>query len=869
MKEGGSVMVGENISHYKILEKLGEGGMGVVYKARDTDLDRDVALKFLPAGSTPKEKNKHRFRQEARAAARLNHPNICGIHSINEYEGRQFIEMEFIEGKTLRRVMDESGGLEQKQVRKYARQIAEALYAAHSENIIHRDIKPENIMVDKDDRIKVMDFGLAKLKGVQNYTKSGSTVGTVTYMSPEQMQSEEIDFRSDIFSFGVVLYEMLSGAHPFQAEYQQALMFKILNEDPDPPSAIRDDIPADLEHIAMHCLQKDRDKRYGSANDITKELLGETDKSSRFGTGPEPKRLLSSGKQFLQSNVVWTLTAGVVILLLAFLWYYPNTPEVETSGNLPVEKNIVVLPPENLSPQRISQSFSDGLMEIITSKISQMNQNQSSFWVVPSSEVRSESITTVKEAASISVVNLAISPTLQYFGDNLLLTLNLIDVKTNRQLRSIDIETEQGDYTNLSDLLVRNLARLLDVNIENRNLDRLAETGTKSGSVYQLYIEGTGHLSRYQDAESLDKAISIFRDIITEDPGFTEATAALAEAYWRKFELTRNSKWTEEALAYGRQAINSSERPVPEAWITMALIYNGMGEYEKALEMLDKLEGPEQTGYQAFLEKAKANEKLGNTEKAEELYKKAIGRKDRYWAGYNNLGKFYYSSGRLKEAIEAFEKVTELAPENVRGYNNLAAVYYNLGKYEQFFSTSNKSLTIKPTYAAYTNMGLYYYYITKNYEDAIRMYEKALEYQKTDYRVWGALGYAYHWSGKDTAKVTEYMTEAIELARKELEVNPNDNEVISQLAGYHEVLGNDDECRDFLQQLTSLEDPDQYTRISIIDLYERLGNRDAAIKWAEKSVKEGYSLKLLNSLEDIDSLLRDPRMQKLMEKQAQ
>ena len=210
-------MVGENISHYKILEKLGEGGMGVVYKARDTNLDRDVALKFLPSGSAPKEKDKLRFQQEARAAAQLNHPNICGIHAINEYEGRQFIEMEYIEGQTLRQVLKEQDRLGLDKVREYALEIAEALSAAHRKNIIHRDIKPENIMVDKNGRIKVMDFGLAKLKGVPHYTKTGSTVGTVTYMSPEQMQSEEIDPRSDIFSFGVVLYEMLSGTHPFHA----------------------------------------------------------------------------------------------------------------------------------------------------------------------------------------------------------------------------------------------------------------------------------------------------------------------------------------------------------------------------------------------------------------------------------------------------------------------------------------------------------------------------------------------------------------------------------------------------------------------------------------------------------------------------
>jgi len=220
-------------SHYKIIEKLGEGGMGVVYKAQDNKLDRTVALKFLPSHLTKSDEDKQRFIREAKAAAALNHPHICTIHAVDEYDGSQFIVMEYVDGVTLRQkseVRDQTSvsskpgnwNLELGTVVDYALQIAEALSEAHDKGIVHRDIKPENIMVDSKDRIKVMDFGLAKLKGAGNLTKSGSTVGTMAYMSPEQIQGDEIDHRSDIFSFGIVLYEMLTGKTPFRGEHEAA-----------------------------------------------------------------------------------------------------------------------------------------------------------------------------------------------------------------------------------------------------------------------------------------------------------------------------------------------------------------------------------------------------------------------------------------------------------------------------------------------------------------------------------------------------------------------------------------------------------------------------------------------------------------------
>lgn len=260
-------MIGQTISHYKILEKLGEGGMGIVYKAQDTKLNREVALKFLPQ----RVGDKARFLQEAQAAAALNHPNICTIYGIEEADDHHFIEMEYIDGETLRQKF-EAAQLRIADVVSYALQIAEALQEAHGKGIVHRDIKADNVMVNSKDQIKVMDFGLARLKGTLKLTRMSSTVGTLGYMAPEQVQGGEVDARSDIFSLGVLMFEMLTGRLPFRGEHEAAMIYSILNEEPEPVSKQRDDVPQELAHIINRTLEKDPSDRYQSVTEIIGEL---------------------------------------------------------------------------------------------------------------------------------------------------------------------------------------------------------------------------------------------------------------------------------------------------------------------------------------------------------------------------------------------------------------------------------------------------------------------------------------------------------------------------------------------------------------------------------------------------------------------
>ena len=290
-------MIGETILHYKILEKLGEGGMGEVYKAQDTKLDRFVALKFLPSQLTATEDEKARFIQEAKAASAMNHPNVCTIYSIEEYNGQLFIAMEFVEGKTLK---DKKDSLSEKQILEIGIQVAEGLAAAHEKGIVHRDIKPENIMIRKDGIAQIMDFGLAKLykeSNVSRLTKAGTTVGTMGYMSPEQVQGLDVDHRTDIFSLGVVLYELLADESPFKGMHETAILYEIVNVDPPPISTIKKDLNPELDEIILECLEKDKDERCQSAKELAKDL-----KKIKKSTGHRKSRIYNVDTQAFQTQ---------------------------------------------------------------------------------------------------------------------------------------------------------------------------------------------------------------------------------------------------------------------------------------------------------------------------------------------------------------------------------------------------------------------------------------------------------------------------------------------------------------------------------------------------------------------------------------
>jgi eukaryotic-like serine/threonine-protein kinase len=372
-------MIGQTISHYKIVEKLGEGGMGIVYKAQDTKLDREVALKFLPAAKGASQDEIRRFLQEASALSSLNHSCIATIYDIDEANGQRFIALEYLPGGTLKTKLKDvqamGGELSLRQIVEYGIQVAEGLAHAHKRGIVHRDVKLDNLLLTADGKVKISDFGLAKLRVDTQITQTGSTVGTAAYMSPEQVRGEETDARSDIFSFGIVLYELTSGRLPFRGEHAAAVSYSIVNENPVDLGSMRPNVPSGLTTVILKCLEKDKGKRYQSCEDIVADLRKIQQKIS--GHSSAQAALPASS-----SKTPWFIVAAIGVLVLgALLYVYVINPAAASIAGSPT---IAVLSLENTTGDPKHDSFVAGITDDITNEL----VNVPGLRVISSSEVR-------------------------------------------------------------------------------------------------------------------------------------------------------------------------------------------------------------------------------------------------------------------------------------------------------------------------------------------------------------------------------------------------------------------------------------------------------------------------------------------------
>jgi non-specific serine/threonine protein kinase len=489
-------MIGQTVAHYKILEKLGEGGMGVVYKAEDTKLKRFVALKFFPPDFDPASKEQSRFLHEAQAAAILNHPNICTIHAIEDHKGRPFIDMEFVDGVTLR---DRIPVQDTAEAVSYATQIARGLHEAHSKGIVHRDVKAENIMLDSKNQIKVMDFGVAKLKGARKLTRDHATVGTVAYMAPEMIQGGEADPRSDIFSFGVLFFEMLTGHRPFRGEHDTAMMYSVLHEDPISLSTYRSDVPADIQEVINKALRKDPVQRYQTFH----ELLGELDMSP-----PQPALI-------------------------------PVTQE----------KSIVVLPFENMSSDRENEYFSDGLTEELIADLSKVNSLRV---ISRTSAMRlkgsNKDIRTIGGELNVQYV---LEGSVRKAGNAVRITAQLIEASTDNHLWADKYSGTLDDIFDMQENVSRSIVEALKVSLSPEEERRIAEREIPNVHAYECYLKARKEILSFTEA-GLENAYKLLRDGIKIVGENVLLNAGIAFVYWQFVNagLRANKQYLDIAESY-------------------------------------------------------------------------------------------------------------------------------------------------------------------------------------------------------------------------------------------------------------------------------------------------------------------------------
>jgi serine/threonine-protein kinase len=858
-------MIGKSLLHYKILEKLGQGGMGVVYKAEDTRLKREVAIKFLPWHIASDEDARRRFEIEAQAAAALNHPNIAMVYAIEEVDDQMFIVMEYIRGQELNDLV-KAGSLEAGDVTNIVIQIAEGLSAAHEKGIVHRDIKSSNIMMTDEGRIKIMDFGLAKLQDGTNVTKMGQTLGTAAYMSPEQAQGEEIEQRSDLWSCGVIFYELLTGELPFKGVYEQAVFYSIINEPPAPiPQHIIENVPH-LEHIVYRCLEKSPQNRYQNASELLQDLKlpkEETASVSQISTSKK-EAVQSPARQTGRRRTLLFAGAAFLALILVLLAISGGNP-LKTwlkFSTVPDEQHLLVLPFTNVGGDSQKQAFCDGLVETMTSKLTQLEQFHGSLWVVPASEVRRNNIQSPGEAYKTFGANLVVSGSLQTLANMFRLTLNLIQAEDLRQLNSSVIDIEAENIAALQDQTVGKLFQMLNLQMNPKARGVIQAGGTTVSSAYEFYLQGIGYLQRYQAVENLDAAIEAFTQATAEDSLYALAHAGLGEAYWRKYEALKDNHWVDEAIRECQQAYRLNNQ-LPEVNVALGMINSGIGRYEEAVRDFHRALNSDPTNAAAYRGLAKAYEAREMSGEAEATYKRAIDLKPDYWAGYNDLGVFYFRLGRYEDAITRFRRVTELAPDNDRGYNNLGGTYYMLKRWPEAQEMFERSLSIRKTYRVCLNLGTLYF-IRGQYRRATQMCEMALELNDNDYRVWGNLAAAYHWSREEKDKVEKTYRRAIELAEEQKKVNPQDAEVISDLANYYSMIGESDKSLWHIEQALALAPNNGQIIYRVSTAYEQMGNREKALFWIEKALKNGYSLSEIENQPELRELLIDERFQQYL-----
>ena len=649
-------MIEQTILHYKIIEKLGEGGMGIVYLAEDLRLNRKVAIKFLPHNISSDLDEKKRFENEAQAAASLNHPNVTTIYAIEEYNEEVFIVMEYIDGIELKEKI-KSGPLPFNEAINIAEQIAEGLESAHKKGIVHRDIKSQNIMVTTDGKVKIMDFGLAKIGNDTQLTKTGTTIGTAAYMSPEQAGGEEVDNRTDIWSFGVVLYEMFTGKLPFPGDYEQAVIYSILNEE----TKIISTVDPGMKRIVLKALTKDLNKRYQSADEIVKDIWSLHDASYK-------RRKFT----FKPIKLRWVISAAILLILIALSIYLFYSPESDQES----VKTIAVLPFTDLSPKKDQEYFSEGLTEELMNVLAQnpkllVTSRTSAFSFKGTN-------TPIKSIAEKLNVKYILEGSVSRSGNEMRITAELVDVATDAYKWSNTYAEKFKDVLTLQDTISRSVAEALNVTLLGGDIPKpKIETNPDA---YNDFLQGR-YFSRQHTRQSLETAIGFFKQALLIDPDYARAWAALSTTHSNQagFGYIPMEEGYREARKEVEKALeldpNLAVAYAALGWIKQYNDWDWKGAdslYRKAMKL-----APENAGI--IENAAQLSATLGQFNEALKLDFRAI-RLDPVSASARfSLGFHSYYSGRYKEAIASFRKELELNPRMPQAHTYIGLVYLARG----------------------------------------------------------------------------------------------------------------------------------------------------------------------------------------------
>lgn len=859
-------MIGKIISHYRILEELGRGGMGEVYLAEDTRLERQVALKFLPRHLTEDKESQLRFEREAKAAAALNHPNIVTVYEIGEHEGQVFIAMEYVEGQTLKEWIsgDPSPSaprpLPLAQILDIASQIASGLAAAHAKGIIHRDIKPQNILVEKDGRVKILDFGLAKLKGANPLTQESFAIGTVHYMSPEQGIGREVDPRSDIWSLGVVLYQLVSGELPFHGDYDQAVIYAIMNEDTPPLGMAALPGGAGVENIIRRCLAKKRQDRYPSAEALAKALRELA--AAKEATRPKQRARPRLSRRAILTTIFLLLFSG----LLGFLALNPKARaalgRALTISGMPRTRHMAVLPLHVSGGDAESSALADGLTAVIAGKLTLLEKFHDSIWTVPADDAFQNRGKPARSLQRLWGCTLFISGSLQAENNNLRLQLKLEDARSGRQLQGALLQGSMANLSLFQDGLLGKLLGLLGLPVDPAYSPYINAGGTSLPGAYILFLKGLGSLRDHENAAGIARGIGFLERALQQDGGYMQARLALAEALLARFKQSRDPDWLPKAVEQGRLAREDAGIWPPTELVWASLMKESGQKAEAAAAFQRALRADERC-YKACIGLADGCMSAGRSSEAEALYKRAVRLRPGYPNALENLAFFYNANGRLDEALANYQKIAAIAPGDHVPLGNMGAIYMKKNERDKAFLMLEKANAIQPDPTVQSNLASLYFF-EGNFRKALVLFQESAA-KSNEHFLWGNLADTCRRLPDQAHKAGPAYRKAIGFAEKELQADPERYDLISSLALYYARVGEKEKALAAIARARFLAPTDLETIRREVLVSEAVQERSRALSALREYRERMGGLEEIVNEPDLAALRRDPAYQRLID----
>lgn len=852
---------------YRIEALLGQGGMGRVYKAYDKELNRTVAIKVVRQGAMGEADALNRFKQELVLASRISHKNILRIHDLGEVNGMKFITMAYVEGQDLHQIIKANPKIPLERVLKFATQLAGALAAAHAEDVVHRDLKPQNILLDKNDQVYISDFGLAKsfAEGAVGMTQSGAFLGTPRYMSPEQVEGKATDGRSDLYAYGLILYEMVTGDVPFTGESTLGVMYQRIREKPKNPKVVNPSLPNWLVQIIMRCLEKDPADRYQNAYEILGDLQASQSASGIPRSGSTVQIQIP---EFANRRWVW-ITGGIVAVVILALAIPPVRHMIlggrgkegtsSVSGVPPISSGrfVAVLPLQILGDSSQLGYVAKGIEEALSAKLFQLKDVR----VTPNDAAdQADQKQPLPKIARALGANLLVQGVLQASGDKIRIIMNLEDVADSKRLWSREFDGVVGDLFTLEDQIYNQLVSGLNVSPTTDELATAEVRPTDNVAAYDLYLRGRNSM-RGHDNKSIQSALDYFNQALKADPKFSLAYTGVADASLRMNSIKKDSFWTQKALAAAQQAQQLNDK-LPEVHATLGSVYRATGKYSKSVAELNRALSLAPNSDEFYRRLGDVELDSGNSAQALDAFQKAVQLNPYYWVNQNALGKAYAHRADYPKALQAYQQVVVLEPDIDAGYENVGNMYLQQGKYQESIPYFQKALQIEPYFTTYSNLGTSYFFL-KQYSNAVEMFEKAVALNPNDTDVMVNLADAYRGSGQQDKARTTYQ-QAIAVGFKELQTNPQDAEVMADMALSYAKIGNAPEAQHFIRQARGIDKNNVSYIYAEAQIDALLGRSAEALKVLREAFEKHYSAEYAAGDEDLRSLNDKPEFTSLI-----